>query len=62
MMATNRLPGAPVAEMASFGPIGRPHDPGPSGLGLMGGIISSVGSGFSTGLKAAHSAQELGWS
>ena len=61
MMAMNRLPGAPVAEMASFGPIGRPNDPGPSGLGLMGGIISSVGSGFGTGIKAAQGARDLGW-
>lgn len=52
-MAANRMPGAPQAEAASFGPIRKPDVAGPSGLGLLGGVISSVGSGISAGLGAA---------
>lgn len=47
-MAMSRLPGAPVAQSASFAPIKEPEVQGPSGLGLMGGILSSVGAGVST--------------
>ena len=57
--AANRLPGAPAGPWAEFGPTAKPIDPGPSGLGLMGGIISAVGSGVSTGLGAAASAKEF---
>ena len=46
--AMNRMPGAPVAQSASFAPIREPEVQGPSSLGLMGGIISSVGAGVST--------------
>lgn len=47
-MAMNRMPGAPVAQRASFAPIKEPEVQGPSKLGLMGGILSSVGAGVST--------------
>lgn len=46
--AMGMVPGAPVAQMASFAPIKKPKVEGPSGLGLMGGIFSAVGSGIGT--------------
>ena len=48
--AMNRVPGAPQAGFASFAPIKMPEVAGPSGLGLMGDMVSSVGSGLSTGV------------
>jgi len=57
--AANRLPGAPAGPWAEFGPTAKPIDPGPSGLGLMGGIISAVGGGISTGLGAAANAKKF---
>ena len=53
--AMNRMPGAPVAQSASFAPIREPEVQGPSKLGLMGGILSSVGAGIGTtvGTQAA---------
>ena len=49
--AMGMVPGAPVAQMASFAPIKKPHVEGPSGLGLMGGIFSAVGGGIGTGFS-----------
>ena len=51
--AIHSLPGKPVAQSASFGPIKMPEVKGPSGLGLLGGIISSAGAGLGAGLGAA---------
>ena len=48
-MARNRLPAAPQAQQASFAPIKMPEVAGPSGLGLMGGMLSAVGAGIGTG-------------
>lgn len=62
MTAMSKLPGAPVAEMASFAPIKKPEVEGPSGLGLMGGMLSSVGAGIGVGLGAAAGAEKIGWS
>ncbi len=56
------IPGTPVAQMASFEPIKKPKVQGPSGLGLMGGIISSVGGGIGTGFSTyGVGAKNLGW-
>ena len=49
--AMNQLPGAPTAPTASFEPIRMPEVSGPSGLGLLGGIVSSVGAGLTQGVK-----------
>ena len=62
--AMNRLPGAPVAESASFGPLKLPDVKGPSGLGLLGGLISAGASGLSAGISAGnkfHTAQTEGF-
>ena len=48
-MAVNKLPAAPQAQYASFAPIKMPEVAGPSGLGLMGGMLSAVGAGIGTG-------------
>ena len=56
--AMNRLPGAPAAPSASFMPIKQPKVQGPSRLGLMGGIISSVGAGISTGVGTYSAGKE----
>ena len=61
--ALQRLPSKPVTPSASFAPVKIPEVQGPSGLGLMGGIISAVGSGLSTGVAAGnefHAAQQSG--
>lgn len=47
--ALNRLPAKPAAPSASFAPVKMPEVKGPSGLGLMGGIISSVAGGVGSG-------------
>ena len=52
--AMSRLPGAPTAESASFDPVKMPKVKGPSGMGLLGGVISAVGGGISTGLEAGN--------
>ena len=57
--ALNKLPGKPVAPSASFAPIKKPDVQGPSGLGLMGGVISSVAGGISTGLSTFTDAKEI---
>ncbi len=48
--AYNKLPSKPVAPHASFAPVKQPKVQGPSGLGLMGGMISAAAGGLSTGL------------
>lgn len=48
--ALNKLPAKPVAPSASFAPVKMPEVEGPSGLGLMGGIISSVAGGVGAGM------------
>ena len=61
-MAMSRLPGSPVAQSASFAPIKEPKVQGPSGLGLMGGIISSVGAGIGTTVITQAAGKEaFGW-
>ena len=50
VIAMNRLPSAPVAPTASFAPIKEPEVQGPSGLGLMGGMLSAAAGGASTGI------------
>tara|TARA_Y100001963_G_scaffold39904_1_gene55813 strand:+ start:3990 stop:4721 length:732 start_codon:yes stop_codon:yes gene_type:complete len=57
VIAMNRLPAAPVAQSASFMPIKQPKVQGPSGLGLMGGMLSAVAGGASTGLSAQRAIQ-----
>ena len=56
--AMNQLPGAPQAGFASFAPVKMPEMSGPSGLGLLGGVISSVGSGLSAGSSAYGALKE----
>ena len=48
VIATNRLPASPIAPIASFAPIKEPEVQGPSGLGLMGGMLSAVAGGGAT--------------
>ena len=55
IMAINRLPGAPAAQSASFGPVRMPEASAPSGLGLMGGMFSAVAGGLGTGIDTASS-------
>jgi len=50
VMAMNKLPAAPVNPIASFAPIKEPEVQGPSGLGLMGGMISAAAGGAATGI------------
>ena len=61
--AVNKLPAKPVAPGASLKPIKKPKVQGPSGLGLMGGMISSVASGASTGMStySAYMQDGAGW-
>ena len=54
VMATNRLPAAPVAPTASFMPIKEPKVQGPSGLGLMGGMLSAAAGGAAIGVSSAR--------
>ena len=60
-MAMSRMPGAPVAQSASFAPIKEPEVQGPSGLGLMGGIISSVGAGIGTTISTQSAGVKAGF-
>ena len=55
--AMNQLPGAPQADFASFAPVKMPEVSGPSGLGLMGGIVSSIGSGLGVGTNVYEAMQ-----
>ena len=48
--ATNKMPSKPAAPHASFAPVKQPKVQGPSGLGLLGGMVSAVGGGISTGV------------
>ena len=52
--AMNRMPGAPVAPSAEFSPLKLPDVQGPSGLGLLGGLISAGASGLSGGISAGN--------
>tara|TARA_R100001082_G_scaffold47214_1_gene25250 strand:+ start:627 stop:1349 length:723 start_codon:yes stop_codon:yes gene_type:complete len=54
VIAMNRLPSSPVAQQASFAPIKEPEVQGPSGLGLMGGMLSAVAGGAATGVSTAR--------
>ena len=58
--AVNQLPAKPVAPSASFAPIKKPKVEGPSGLGLMGGMIGAAAGGFSTGVSAHGTFAEHG--
>ena len=55
----NQLPGAPVAAYASFEPVRMPEVAGPSGLGLLGGIVSSVGAGIGAGINTEKSLWQM---
>ena len=57
VIAMNRLPSSPVAQQASFAPIKEPEVQGPSGLGLMGGILSGIAGGAATGVSTARAIQ-----
>ena len=60
--ALGQIPGGPVAQIASFAPIKKPHVEGPSGLGLMGGIFSAVGAGIGTTVSTqAAGKKAFGW-
>ena len=54
VIAMNRLPAAPVASQASFAPIKEPEVQGPSGLGLMGGMLSAAAGGAAVGFGTAR--------
>ena len=56
--AVNKMPNKPVAPSASFQPVKMPKVEGPSGLGLMGGMLSAAGSGLSTGIGASSTTGE----
>ena len=58
--AMNRLPGAPVAESASFAAMKMPTVEGPSGLDLLGGIISSAGAGIGVGYGVQAAGAQAG--
>ena len=60
MSAINSQPAAPVNQSASFLPVRKPDVQGPSGLGLLAGVVSSVGSGISTGIGTQVDINELG--
>ena len=62
--ALNRLPSKPVAPGASLAPIKKPKVQGPSGLGLLGGMVSSVASGAQAGVGAysTYKANGNSWS
>ena len=57
VMAMNRLPAAPTAQQASFAPIKEPEVQGPSGLGLMGGMLSAAAGGAAIGVSSARAIQ-----
>jgi len=54
VVAMNRLPAAPVNPIASFAPIKEPEAQGPSGLGLMGGMLSAAAGGAAMGYGSAR--------
>ena len=58
--ALNKLPAKPAAPSASFAPVKMPEVKGPSGLGLMGGVLSSVAGGVSAGVSTYGTGQEAG--
>ena len=55
--AMNQLPGAPQAAFASFAPVKMPEVSGPSGLGLMGDVFSSIGSAAGVGANVYEATQ-----
>ena len=57
VVAMNRLPAAPVNPIASFAPIKEPEVQGPSGLGLMGGMLSAAAGGAAMGYGSARAIQ-----
>lgn len=57
--AANRLPGGPAGPYASFGPTKKAIVQGPSGLGLMGGVLSSVAGGIGAGISTAANMKDL---
>ena len=60
VLALNRLPATPVAPQASFAPIKQPEVQGPSGLGLMGGMLSAAAGGAAIGVGTARAVKGQG--
>ena len=60
VMAQNRLPTSPTAQQASFAPIKEPEVQGPSGLGLMGGMLSAAAGGAAMGVGTHAAGKKAG--